>query len=110
MKTIRISNDVWEAMAEHGKFGETPDDVFRRILKIEVSIVRPGESQRKASKKDFIDALLIAKGGNRKTKSEIVELACKEFHPYNRATAKRTVDFYASTIKKRTGNDSNHLP
>ena len=34
MKTIRISEDVWNAMAERGKFGETPDDVLRRVFAI----------------------------------------------------------------------------
>src|SRR5437870_1414719 len=32
MKTIRISEEVWAAMAFRGKFGETPDDVLRRVL------------------------------------------------------------------------------
>ena len=32
MKTIRISEEVWAAMAVRGKFGETPNDVLRRVL------------------------------------------------------------------------------
>ncbi|MFQ5865183.1 MAG: hypothetical protein ACE5IW_08165 [bacterium] len=35
MRTIRISDEVWNAMAERGKFGETPDDVLRRLFQIE---------------------------------------------------------------------------
>jgi negative regulator of replication initiation len=108
MKTIRISDDVWKAMAKHGNFGETPDDVFRRILKIDGN-ARSGEKQRKSGKMAFIDTLLIAKGENRKTKSEIVELCCKKFPDYPEKTAKNTVAFCIATIKKRTGNDSNHL-
>lgn len=34
MRTIRISDEVWAAIAERGKFGETEDDVLRRILEI----------------------------------------------------------------------------
>lgn len=34
MRTIRISEDVWQVIANHGKFGETEDDVLRRILKL----------------------------------------------------------------------------
>lgn len=34
MRTIRISAEVWEAMASVGKFGETPDDVLRRVFNI----------------------------------------------------------------------------
>ncbi|NIR49357.1 hypothetical protein GWO43_12730 [candidate division KSB1 bacterium] len=34
MRTIRISQEVWNAIAERGKFGETPDDVLRRVFKI----------------------------------------------------------------------------
>ena len=107
MKTIRISNDVWEAMAEHGKFGETPDDVFRRILKIDV---RPVGNQRKDGKMNFIDSHLVAKGESRKTKSEIAELYRKAFPNVKETTAKNSVSYCASTLKKRTGNESNHLP
>lgn len=35
MRTIRISDEVWEAMSKVGKFGETPDDVLRRAFRIE---------------------------------------------------------------------------
>lgn len=34
MKMIRISEEVWTAIAAHGKFGETEDDVLRRVFKI----------------------------------------------------------------------------
>jgi hypothetical protein len=34
MKTIRITEDVWNAIAERGKFGETEDDVLRRVFKL----------------------------------------------------------------------------
>ena len=34
MRTIRISDEVWNAIAKEGKFGETPDDVLRRVFKI----------------------------------------------------------------------------
>ena len=34
MRTIRISEEVWAAMAQIGKFGETPDDVLRKVLNI----------------------------------------------------------------------------
>ena len=35
VRTIRISEDVWNAIAAKGRFGETPDDVLRRVFKIE---------------------------------------------------------------------------
>jgi len=34
MRTIKISEDVWQVIASQGKFGETEDDVLRRILKL----------------------------------------------------------------------------
>ena len=34
MRTIRISNEVWDAIADKGKFGETPDDVLLRVFDI----------------------------------------------------------------------------
>lgn len=35
MRTIRISDEVWNAIAQRGKFGETPDDVLRRVFAID---------------------------------------------------------------------------
>ena len=34
MKTVRISDEVWEEIAKRGKFGETEDDVLRRVFGI----------------------------------------------------------------------------
>jgi len=36
MKTIRVSDEVWDAIAKEGRFGETPDVVLRRVFKIGV--------------------------------------------------------------------------
>jgi hypothetical protein len=58
----------------------------------------------------FVDALLMAKGGSRKTKTGIVELYLKEFPDVKEKTAKNTVSWAATTMKKRTGKESNHLP
>ncbi len=33
-KTVRISNDTYEYIQKHGLFGETFDDVIRKLLKI----------------------------------------------------------------------------
>ncbi len=35
MRTIRVSEEVWNSIVAKGKFGETPDDVLRRVFKIE---------------------------------------------------------------------------
>lgn len=32
MRTIKVSDPVWDAIAQRGKFGETVDDVLRREL------------------------------------------------------------------------------
>lgn len=34
MRMIRISDEVWQAIAERGKFGETENDVLERIFDI----------------------------------------------------------------------------
>ena len=34
MRTIKVSEDVWNAIASQGKFGETEDDVLRRVFKL----------------------------------------------------------------------------
>ncbi|TAN44707.1 MAG: hypothetical protein EPN22_05805 [Nitrospirae bacterium] len=40
MHTIRISDEVWEAIANQGKFGETEDDVLRRVFKLPANSIR----------------------------------------------------------------------
>ena len=42
MRTIRISEEVWQAIASRGKFGETEDDVLRRVFEIPISTVIEG--------------------------------------------------------------------
>ena len=34
MRTIRISEGVWQAIAERGRFGENEDDVLHRVFKL----------------------------------------------------------------------------
>jgi hypothetical protein len=34
MRTIRISEEVWNEIAKRGVFGETPDDVLRRVFNL----------------------------------------------------------------------------
>jgi hypothetical protein len=41
MRTIRISEEVWQAIAKRGRFGETVDDVLRRELKVDGAIREP---------------------------------------------------------------------
>jgi len=42
MRTIKISDEVWDVIAKNGKFGETADDVLRRLLNVdEVSSETP---------------------------------------------------------------------
>lgn len=41
MKTVRISEDVWGEIAKRGQFGESVDDVLRRVFGIvEPKIIR----------------------------------------------------------------------
>lgn len=35
MRTIRITDEVWQAIAAKGTFGETEDDVLRRVFELE---------------------------------------------------------------------------
>ena len=35
MRTIRISEEVWDEIAKRGIFGETPDIVLKRVFKID---------------------------------------------------------------------------
>lgn len=36
MRAIRISDEVWDEIAKRGKFGETEDDVLRRVFELNV--------------------------------------------------------------------------
>lgn len=49
MKTIRISDEVWKAFEKHGKFGETPDDVLRRVLGVSQNKKRAGSKWNKVA-------------------------------------------------------------
>jgi hypothetical protein len=40
MRNIRISEEVWQAIANNGKFGETEDDVLRRVFELPVISVQ----------------------------------------------------------------------
>jgi len=33
-KTVRISNETYDFIQKHGKFGETFDEVIRKLLKV----------------------------------------------------------------------------
>lgn len=35
MRTIRVTDEVWQAIAARGMFGETEDDVLRRVFELE---------------------------------------------------------------------------
>src|SRR4051812_4837191 len=59
MRTIRISDEVWQAIAARGKFGETEENVLRRVLGLEkpaqeaesVRATRPGRGDRRFATK-----------------------------------------------------------
>lgn len=45
MRTIRISDEVWEEIAARGKFGETDDDVLRRVFDIKEYSKSPKDAE-----------------------------------------------------------------
>ncbi len=51
MRTIRISDEVWDKIVEEGKFPETTDDVLRRLLGINSRTrgITGGQRQRYAT-------------------------------------------------------------
>jgi len=53
MKTITISEPVWQAIANLGKFGETEDDVLRRVFKLSVDSIPNEEVQRQTATTHF---------------------------------------------------------
>lgn len=69
MRTIRISAKVWEALTKVGKFGETPDDVLRRVFRIrgESGGARPSKrriaTQRMSAKIDGQELVVAFAGG-----------------------------------------------
>lgn len=76
MKTIRISQEVWEAMVKVGKFGETPDDVLRRVFKITGNIplksnlpktLRRYSQQRMSARVEAGELMVIFENGKRQS-------------------------------------------
>jgi len=56
MKMIRVSDEVWQAIAARGKFGETEDDVLRRVFglgeaQVKVAAGRRGRGNRRFATK-----------------------------------------------------------
>lgn len=45
MKSISVSAPVWEAIASRGKFGETEDDVLRRVFGLAGSKAEPAPKE-----------------------------------------------------------------
>ena len=58
MKTVRVSEDVWDEIAKRGKFGESVDDVLRRVFGIdpvpetEVSYEQRSDSPRTSRRRN----------------------------------------------------------
>ena len=53
--TIRISQDVYDAVAARGAFGETPDDVLRRVLDLPPRPPRVQRTKRGAVRLSDLD-------------------------------------------------------
>ena len=47
MQTITISEPVWQAIASRGKFGETEDDVLRRVFNLPANSDPTGDHEAK---------------------------------------------------------------
>jgi hypothetical protein len=42
MRNIKITEEVWQAIASRGKFGEIEDDVLRRVFELPPSLMNTG--------------------------------------------------------------------
>jgi negative regulator of replication initiation len=51
MRTIRVSEEVWQAIAAKGAFGETEDDVLRRVFELEEAAVKIGRRRGRGSRR-----------------------------------------------------------
>lgn len=71
--------------------------------------VKSAKGEKKEGKTAFILRHLLAKGSERKTKTEIVSLLRKQFPDVNEKTAKNTVNWCASAGCKKIGKESNHI-
>ncbi|MCE5271625.1 hypothetical protein LLH00_10125 [bacterium] len=71
MRTIRISEEVWNEIAKRCSFGETPDIVLRRVFSIDnpkqekkMEIARPRFAQKRMTARIAENYMLISfKGG-----------------------------------------------
>jgi len=51
MRQIRISDEVWNAIAERGGFGETEDDVLRRVFDLPAADASVHSSPRRPQRR-----------------------------------------------------------
>ncbi len=72
MRNIKISDEVWQAIAAKGKFGETEDDVLRRVFGIREQSAQqahtrhlPATNKMSAHIRDGTLVVKFADGGTR---------------------------------------------
>jgi negative regulator of replication initiation len=63
MRTVRISEEVWNEIAKRGKFGETPDDVLRRVFSLTAPI-QPGSFISKKTRSRYATQRMSARVSN----------------------------------------------
>ena len=47
MRHVKLTEDVWQKIAEHGQFGETEDDVLRRVFELPPVTVEEHNKRRR---------------------------------------------------------------
>jgi hypothetical protein len=53
MRSIRVSEEVWQAIASRGKFGQTEDDVLRTVFELPTNSTNPEFLSDTAEKKNI---------------------------------------------------------
>ena len=61
MRTIRISDAVWDAISQRGKFGETEDDVLRRVFGVDPATMHDRPARRGRGKMRFASRKMSAR-------------------------------------------------
>ena len=65
MRTVRVSDEVWDQIAKRGKFGESVDDVLRRVFGLDAAVENEVSDERQSRAPRFSTGRRRNKATNR---------------------------------------------
>ena len=105
MKTVKISDEVWNEIAKKGKFGETEDDVLRRIFDLKVEAQKNLTPPARSSRQRIATKRLSSKVENGKLYVEFADGDSREWTlpSKNDKSAIREITYEAMKFAQKHG-------